>query len=65
VRAELSSCDVELIRVLVTAMPDWPQYGVEANTMVFNGYGSIIQPDDDRSDGIQYIIDNVLTDGAL
>jgi hypothetical protein len=46
-------------------MPDWPQYGVEANTMVFNGYGSIIQPDDDRSDGIQYIIDNVLTDGAL
>jgi hypothetical protein len=32
---------------------------------VFNGYGSSIQPDNDRSAGIQYIIDKVLTDGAL
>ena len=48
-----------------TGLPHWPQYGEEANTMVFSGYGSGVQPDDDRSAGIQYIIDNVLTDGAL
>lgn len=47
-------------------LPHWPQYGEEANTMVFNGYGSSIQQDNnDRSAGIQFIIDNVLTDGAL
>lgn len=33
--------------------------------MVLNGYGSSVQPDDDRAAGIQYIIDNVLMDGAL
>lgn len=46
-------------------MPVWHEYGEEANTMVFNGYGSSVQPDNDRSDEIQYIIDNVLVDGAL
>lgn len=56
---------MELIEFTVTGLPKWPQYGDEANTMVFNGYGSSIQPDNDRSDGIQYIIDNVLRDGAL
>jgi hypothetical protein len=54
-----------LIKLKETGLPHWPQYGEEANTMVFNGYGSSVQPDNDRSDGIQYIIDNVLTDGAL
>lgn len=54
-----------LIESTETGLPHWPQYGEEANTMVFNGYGSSIQPDNDRADGIQYIIDNVLTDGAL
>ncbi|KAK5682981.1 hypothetical protein LTS10_004509 [Elasticomyces elasticus] len=49
----------------VTGLPHWPCYGEEANTIVFNGYGSSIQPDNDRSDGIRYIIGNVLTDGAM
>ncbi|KAK4890533.1 hypothetical protein LTR27_010814 [Elasticomyces elasticus] len=49
----------------VTGLPHWPRYGEEAKTMVFNGYGSTIQPDNDRSDGIRYIIDNVLKDGAM
>jgi hypothetical protein len=51
--------------ILGAGLPIWQQYGKEANTMVFNGYGSSIQADNDRSEGIQYIIDNVLTDGAL
>lgn len=50
--------------ILDTGFPLWPQYGPEANTMVFSGYGSTVQPDTERSDGIQYIIDNVLLDGA-
>lgn len=45
-------------------LPVWPQYGPEADTMVFSGYGSTIQPDTERSDGIQYIIDNILLDGV-
>jgi hypothetical protein len=56
---------MELINCTVTGLPAWPYYGDEAKTMVFNGYGSNIQSDNDRSEGIQYIIDNVLTDGAL
>jgi hypothetical protein len=51
--------------MLGTGLPIWQQYGNEANAMVFSGYGSSIQPDNERSEGIQYIIDNVLTDGAL
>lgn len=59
------SVRAELIKCTDTGLPHWPQYGEEASTMVFNGYGSSVQPDNDRADGIQYIIDNVLTDGAL
>lgn len=33
--------------------------------MVFNGYGSWIEKDDYRKEGIQFIIDEVLPDGAL
>lgn len=32
--------------------------------MVFNGYGSYIEKDTYRAEAIQYIIDNVLLDGA-
>lgn len=54
-----------LTRSIEIGLPDWPDYGDGANTMVFNGYGSSVQPDNDRLDAIQYIIDHVLTDGAL
>ncbi|KAH8895352.1 alpha/beta-hydrolase [Thozetella sp. PMI_491] len=42
----------------------WPQYGSEANSIVFNGYGSWLEPDTYRRDAVQYIIDKVLPDGA-
>lgn len=61
----MSGQRMELIESTDTGLPEWSQYGDEANIMVFNGYGSSVQPDNDRSDGVQYIIDNVLTDGAL
>lgn len=32
--------------------------------MVFNGYGSTVEPDTYRSDAIRYIMENVLPDGA-
>ncbi|TDZ14146.1 putative secreted lipase [Colletotrichum orbiculare MAFF 240422] len=48
-----------------TGLPSWPRYGKEANSMVLNGFGSWIERDTDRSDAVQYIIDNVLPDGAL
>ena len=56
---------MRLIKSTDTGLPHWPQYGEDANTMVFNGYGSSVQADNDRADGIQYVIDNVLTHGAL
>ncbi|TDZ30198.1 Lipase 1 [Colletotrichum spinosum] len=48
-----------------TGLPSWPRYGKEANSMVLNGFGSWIERDTDRSDAVQYIIDNVLSNGAL
>jgi carboxylesterase type B len=48
-----------------TGLPTWPEYGDDANSIVFNGYGSHIESDDYRSEGIEYIIDKVLPDGAL
>ncbi|KAF4901836.1 Lipase 1 [Colletotrichum fructicola] len=47
-----------------TGLPLWPQYGNEGNSIVFNGYGSWIEADTYREPGVQFIIDNVLTDGA-
>ncbi|KAF4872667.1 Lipase 1 [Colletotrichum siamense] len=47
-----------------TGLPLWPQYGKEGNSIVFNGYGSWIEADTYREPGVQFIIDNVLTDGA-
>ncbi|KAK8066827.1 alpha/beta-hydrolase [Apiospora hydei] len=48
-----------------SALPHWPEYGKEANSIVFSGYGSWIEKDTYRGEGIQYIIENVLPDGAL
>ncbi|KAF9878443.1 carboxylesterase [Colletotrichum karsti] len=45
-------------------LPTWPQYGMEANSIVLNGYGSWIESDTYRSEAVQFIIDNVLPDGA-
>lgn len=45
-------------------LPEWPTYGKEANGIVLSGYGSYIERDTYRADGIQYIIENVLRDGA-
>ena len=47
-----------------TGLEPWPVYGKETNTMIFSGYGSTVQPDNDRTTGINYIIDNILLDGA-
>ncbi|KAK2599781.1 hypothetical protein N8I77_011506 [Diaporthe amygdali] len=47
-----------------TALANWPQYGQEANSLMLNGYGSWVESDTYRSKAIQYIIDNVLPDGA-
>ncbi|KAF2017897.1 alpha/beta-hydrolase [Aaosphaeria arxii CBS 175.79] len=47
-----------------TGLPEWPLYGNEASSMVFNGYGSWIETDTYRSEPVQYIIDHVLSDGA-
>ncbi|KAK6835108.1 alpha/beta-hydrolase [Apiospora arundinis] len=46
-------------------LPFWREYGNEANSIVFSGYGSWVEHDTYRSEGIQYIIENVLPDGAL
>ncbi|KAK7965826.1 uncharacterized protein PG986_000103 [Apiospora aurea] len=48
-----------------SALPHWPEYGKEANSIVFSGYGSWIEKDTYRGEGIQYNIENVLPDGAL
>ncbi|KAH7115912.1 alpha/beta-hydrolase [Dendryphion nanum] len=47
-----------------SALPYWPKYGTNASTIVFNGYGSTIEQDTYRAEGINYIIDNVLKFGA-
>ncbi|KAF0318341.1 carboxylesterase [Colletotrichum asianum] len=47
-----------------TGLPLWPPYGEDANSIVFNGYGSWVEADTYREQAVQYIIDNVLTDGA-
>lgn len=46
-------------------LPVWPKYGEGAEAMVFNGYGSWVEKDTYRAEGIQYIIEKVLPDGAL
>ncbi|KAF4831677.1 Lipase 1 [Colletotrichum tropicale] len=51
-------------RVSGTGLPLWPQYGKEANSIVFNGYGSWVEADTYREQAVQFIIDNILTDGA-
>ncbi|KAK8047988.1 alpha/beta-hydrolase [Apiospora saccharicola] len=48
-----------------SALPHWPEYGKEANSIVFNGQGSWVEKDTYRDEGIRYIIQNVLPDGAL
>ncbi|GIZ48521.1 hypothetical protein CKM354_001157500 [Cercospora kikuchii] len=45
-------------------LPPWPQYSEQAESMVFNGYGSSIERDTFRINSIQYIMDSVLPDGA-
>jgi len=45
-------------------LPFWPVYGENATSMVFNGYGSSIEHDTYRAEGIDYIIKNVLPYGA-
>ena len=48
-----------------STLPHWPEYGDESESIVFNGFGSWVEEDTYRAEGIQYIIDNVLPDGAL
>jgi hypothetical protein len=48
-----------------STLPHWPEYGKEANSIVFNGFGSFIEADTYRAEGIKYIIDKVLPYGAL
>jgi carboxylesterase type B len=48
-----------------TGLPEWPRYDKGASGIVLNGYGSWVEPDTYRSEGIQYIIEKVLPDGAL
>ncbi|KAI9148222.1 LOW QUALITY PROTEIN: Lipase 1 [Paramyrothecium foliicola] len=45
-------------------LPKWPQYGKEGLSIVLNGYGSWIEEDNYRAEGIKFIIDEVLPDGA-
>ncbi|KAF2737423.1 alpha/beta-hydrolase, partial [Polyplosphaeria fusca] len=47
-----------------STLPVWPRYGANATSIVFNGYGSTIEEDEYRRDGIDYLIDNVLPYGA-
>jgi hypothetical protein len=46
-------------------LPFWPEYEDEGKSMVFSGYGSSIEEDTYRAEAIEYIIENVLPDGAL
>ena len=46
-------------------LPKWPVYGEEANSVVFNGYGSGVERDTYRGEAVGYIIDEVLRDGAM
>ncbi|KAK7910656.1 alpha/beta-hydrolase [Apiospora marii] len=48
-----------------STLPNWPEYGNEANSIVFNGQGSWVEKETYRDEGVQYIIKNVLPDGAL
>lgn len=47
------------------ALPEWPEYGSEGNSIVLTGFGSWTETDTYREEGINYIIDNVLPDSAL
>ncbi|KAL3462943.1 Alpha/Beta hydrolase protein [Aspergillus heterothallicus] len=48
-----------------SALPFWPEYGEEKSSMVFSGYGSGIEKDNYRAEGVEYIMDNVIPYGAL
>lgn len=54
-----------LMILIDVALPHWPVYGEEANSIVLGGYGSWIEKDTYRDEQIQYIIDEVLPDSAL
>ncbi|KAK8101860.1 hypothetical protein PG999_012234 [Apiospora kogelbergensis] len=43
-----------------STLPHWPEYGKEANIIVFNGHQGTY-----REEGIEYITQNVLPDGVL
>jgi len=53
-----------LTAIPVSTLPFWPVYGQNASSMVFNGFGSTIERDTYRSEGMEYIIKNVLPYGA-
>ncbi|PKS08587.1 hypothetical protein jhhlp_004973 [Lomentospora prolificans] len=47
------------------ALPHWPEYGLEGNSIVLNGFGSWLETDTYREEGVKYIIEKVLPDSAL
>ncbi|KAL2788973.1 Alpha/Beta hydrolase protein [Aspergillus keveii] len=48
-----------------SALPLWPEYGSEGKSMVFSGYGSGIEEDNYRAEGVEFIMDKVIPYGAL
>lgn len=58
-------CYILTTEPLGTGLPNWPLYGKQANSIVFNGYGSWVESDNYRSEAVQFIIDNVLPYGAM
>ncbi|KAL4956912.1 Alpha/Beta hydrolase protein [Aspergillus filifer] len=48
-----------------SSLPEWPEYGEDGKSMVFNGHGPSIEEDNYRAEAADYIIENVLLYGAL
>lgn len=49
---------------IADGLPEWPRYGKEANSLVFNGYGSHVEQETYRSKAVEFLIENVLPYGA-
>ncbi|KAL4876090.1 Alpha/Beta hydrolase protein [Aspergillus karnatakaensis] len=68
---EMSSAWISFVHGLnpnpngASTLPFWPEYGDEGKSIVFSGQGSIIEDDMYRAEAVDYIIENVLPDGAL
>ncbi|KAJ0422792.1 hypothetical protein BJY00DRAFT_310799 [Aspergillus carlsbadensis] len=48
-----------------SALPFWHEYGSEGKNMVFSGYGSGIEEDNYRAEGVEFGMEKVMSYGAL